>query len=59
MVTLIRFLIIRPGLLFYKTRLEEARAQWSRDLPHLVKELPDFDEVISELKAELVFLQKQ
>lgn len=47
-----------PGLLFDKTRLEEARAHWSRGLSHLVKELPDFDEVISELKAGLLFLQK-
>lgn len=45
-----------PNLLFNKTRLEEAKAHWSGNLSHLVKELPDFDKVVSELRVDLAFL---
>ena len=47
-----------PNVLFDKTRLEEANVHWSGGLSHLVKELPDFDKVISELRVNLAFLQR-
>lgn len=46
----------RPELLFDVIRLEEAKAHWVVGLGHLVKELPDFNAVISELRLLLAFL---
>lgn len=46
----------QPELLFNVVRLDEARAHWVVGLGHLVKELPDFNAVISELRLLLAFL---
>lgn len=37
---------------------ENLRKRWKTDLIHLVKELPDFEAVMSELKKELEFLKE-
>jgi predicted nucleotidyltransferase component of viral defense system len=46
-----------PDLLFDKERVEEARAYWSKSLSYLVKDLPNFETVLSELKQMLAFLK--
>lgn len=43
----------KPELVFDARRLEEARAYWVRGLGELMKELPDFDDVIQELRTKL------
>lgn len=43
----------RPELIFNKNKLNEAKGFWEVGLKDLVKELPDFDFVIDELKHEL------
>lgn len=45
-----------PEKIFSDT--ETLRKQWKTDLIHLVRELPDFDAVISDLKKELAFLKE-
>ena len=46
----------QPELLFDVTRLSETRSFWSKGLGHLIKELPEFELVISDLKESLRFL---
>jgi hypothetical protein len=41
------------GIIFNENRLNDARRFWEVGLKDLVKELPDFDLVIDELKHEL------
>jgi len=48
----------QPELLFASDRLSEASSFWMTGLSHLTKELPNFDVVISELRAQLRFLQE-
>jgi len=48
----------RPELLFAPDRLNEAGSFWVTGLGHLAKELPNFDVVVSELRAQLSFLQE-
>lgn len=55
----LRGIAYEPDLLFDKTRLEEAGAHWSSSLSHLVRELPDFERVVSKLRADLTFLQNE
>jgi len=43
----------RPELIFDAERLEEVRTYWVRGLGELMKELPDFDSVITELHEKL------
>ncbi|TRZ89370.1 MAG: hypothetical protein D4R88_05640 [Methanosarcinales archaeon] len=43
-----------PDKIFSDT--ENLKKQWKTDLVHLVRELPDFDIVLSELKEKLAFL---
>ncbi len=47
----------RPELIFDRDRLNEVRAFWSRGLGHLLRELPDFDTVISDLRESLGLLE--
>jgi predicted nucleotidyltransferase component of viral defense system len=47
-----------PSLLFDKKRLSEAHAFWEKGLSYLIRELPTFEEVISETKKRLSFLQE-
>lgn len=49
----------RPELVFDRDRLNEARAFWSRGLGHLLRELPNFDTVMSDLRESLRFLENQ
>ena len=49
----------RPELIFDRDRLNEARAFWSRGLGHLLRELPNFDTVMSDLRESLRFLETQ
>jgi len=46
----------RPELIFDHKRLEEAEAYWKPALGYLVKGLPEFKEVVSELRGALGFL---
>ena len=48
----------QPELLFASDRLSEAGSFWITGLSHLTKELPNFDTVVSELRAQLHFLQE-
>lgn len=47
-----------PRLLFDEKRLSEAHVFWERGLSYLARELPKFEEVISETKKKLSFLQE-
>lgn len=51
----------RIGIKYYPEKIfsdtETLRRQWKTDLVHLVRELPDFDAVISDLKKRLAFLK--
>lgn len=38
------------------TDLTEPKEPWKTDLIHLIRELPDFDTVISEMRKKLAFL---
>lgn len=46
----------RPGLVFDKERLSEAKKFWDIALARLTKDLPDFELVLNELRAMLDFL---
>ena len=48
-----------PSLLFDEKRMIEARAFWDRGLSYLTRELPKFEDVISEMKERLSFLNKR
>lgn len=48
----------QPALLFDEKRLTEARSFWIKGLTHLTKDLPDFNEIVPELKERLEFLQE-
>jgi hypothetical protein len=48
----------KPELFFDKDRLDDARDHWISGLGHLVKELPDSDKVVSELREMLAFLRR-
>lgn len=48
----------KPALLFSRIRIREARSHWTVGLGHLMKEIPDFDRVISDLKIMLNFLKE-
>jgi predicted nucleotidyltransferase component of viral defense system len=43
-----------PGRIFKET--ENLKKQWKTDLVHLVRELPDYDIIMTELKEKLAFL---
>lgn len=43
-----------PERIFSET--ENLKKQWKTDLVHLVRELPDFDVIMTELKEKLAFL---
>jgi hypothetical protein len=43
----------RPELIFDAGRLEEVMAYWARGLGELMKDLPEFDSVITELREKL------
>jgi hypothetical protein len=43
-----------PERIFNET--ENLKKQWKTDLVHLVRELPDFDVIMTELKEKLAFL---
>jgi predicted nucleotidyltransferase component of viral defense system len=43
-----------PERIFKET--ENLKKQWKTDLVHLVRELPDFDIIMTELKEKLAFL---
>ena len=45
----------RPDLIFNYDRLKEAGSYWEKSLNVLTKELPKFEDVISELKVRLSF----
>lgn len=47
----------QPELFFDRVRLNDAKAHWTIGLGRLVKEMPDFDLVVSELKDSLDFLK--
>lgn len=55
----IRGVEYRPELIFEVGRLEEIRAYWERGLGDLMKDLPDFDAVIRELRDMLGSLMKE
>jgi uncharacterized protein len=48
----------QPELFFDKDRLGDAKDHWIAGLGHLVKEVPDFDKVVSELKEMLAFFER-
>ncbi len=50
---------IKPNyeLFFENTKLSEARDFWEKGLTRLVKEVPDFETVINDLRKELEFLK--
>jgi hypothetical protein len=48
----------QPALLFDPERLSEARSFWTKGLSHPTKDLPNFDQIVSELKERLDFLQE-
>jgi len=45
----------KPELVFGDERLREAKRYWQKALGELTKELPEFNEVVSELKKKLTF----
>jgi hypothetical protein len=47
-----------PALLFDAKRLSEARSFWTKGLSYLTKDLPNFDQIVPELKEKLGFLQE-
>lgn len=47
----------RPELIFEESRLSEAKEYWNIALARLTKDLPEFDDTISELRIMLHFLQ--
>ena len=51
-------IMYEPNLLFDQRRLMEAHAFWKKGLAYLTKFLPRFEDVISEMKEMLSFLQE-
>lgn len=45
-----------PDLLFDDKRLDEVRSHWEPGLRYLMKDLPDYERVVSELRTMLAFL---
>lgn len=54
-----KFKNIKPEyeLFFEDTKLNEARDFWEKGLARLMKEVPEFDTIITDLRKELEFLQ--
>ena len=48
----------QPALLFDAKRLSEARSFWTKGLSYLTRDLPNFDQIVPELKEKLGFLQE-
>jgi uncharacterized protein len=48
----------QPELFFDKDRVNDAKGHWTIGLGRLVKEMPDFDKVVSELGEMLAFLKR-
>lgn len=48
----------QPELFFDKDRINDTKAHWIVGLGRLVKDMPDFNAVISELRQSLAFLEK-
>ncbi len=47
-----------PDLLFDRVRIAEAKDHWTSSLAHLVRDLPEADNVILDLRNTLAFLQE-
>lgn len=48
----------QPELFFDNERLDDASDHWIAGLGHLMKEVPDFDKVVSELEEMLAFFER-